>query len=187
MFSSTSMKLNAVLVATSIASSGALRERGDNGAEEACKLKATEKSNNLGECSVKEEGKACSLQDTKPTVDFDGCCCSDTFAAKCGDSDKLAINITTFAYSSCEAPDNNKCTSDNMNVKLKGDDTKLGCCCTITNQVSKVSTNTSTDQVSTKSTNTSKETAGANLVSVWTSGCVLLLAFLVSVQGLKMF
>merc|ERR1719357_51046 len=145
MFSSTSMMVNAVLVATSIASSGALRERDDNDAKEKCIQKAADRSNNFFKCYVKSEATACSKMDETPTPtkEFDGCCCVDTFD-ECGGEEALASNTTKFAYSDCKKPEEGKCLNDNMKVK-KADKTELGCCCTITDQ-----------QVSTSSTSTSK-------------------------------
>merc|ERR1719357_678285 len=115
-------------------------------------------------------------QDPKPTKDVDGCCCVDTFAV-CGDV-VLDSNTTNFAYSDCKKPEDKKCADDNMVVKLK--DTKTpGCCCTITpNKETTQTTRESTTSEGTKTPAKTADTAGANLVSVWTSGCVLL-AFLV--------
>jgi len=210
MFSSTSMKMKAVLVATSIASSGALRERPDRGAIESCEQFAEDTGNGFARCKDRPCGAcsdpsgpvgACSdLNDEALTITRGRCCCEPTFQ-KCGGRDELDVHTRKFGYSGCFPPNNSDCPTDKKVVKRRADNNNQdqntpGCCCTITDgqhntrtiktQTTKTQT-TNTQSNDTQSADTPPKTAGATLVSVWTSGCILLLAFLVSVQGLKVF
>merc|ERR1719188_2403756 len=117
--------MNAVLVATSIASSGALRERPDGGANWSCEQHAEDTVNlaarcqdrPCGECSDPSQpvGECSDLNDDALTRIDGRCCCEPTFQ-KCGGRDELDFH-PKFGYSGCFPPNNSVCPPDQKVVK----------------------------------------------------------------------